>query len=169
VVEDAIGGVLFIDEAYTLSGQAGADYGQEAIDTLLKLMEDNRNDLIVIVAGYTDRMYGSLESNPDLRSRFNKFIHFPDYQPEELVQIFQHMCAKSEFTLAGDGLQVVTDVLTRHHELRGANCGNGRMVRNLFERTVTRHANRVSAYARPTREALTTFHDDDIPVGESFS
>ena len=102
VIDSALDGVLFIDEAYTLSRSADNDFGQEAIDTLLKRMEDDRDRLVVIIAGYTDEIKTFVNSNPGLASRFNRYIDFPDYTPAELVEIFKHMVAKYDYTLSAD-------------------------------------------------------------------
>lgn len=110
VIESALGGVLFIDEAYTLTnGKGQGDFGQEAVDTLLKGMEDHRDDLVVIVAGYTELMEEFLDSNPGLRSRFNKFINFEDYTAEEEVEILINNCKKQEYMLSRDALKKPED------------------------------------------------------------
>ena len=145
VVDSAIGGVLFIDEAYSLSSNKdNNDYGKEAIDTLLKLMEDNRDDLIVIVAGYTDLMEEFLESNPGLKSRFNKYIYFEDYTPKELFDIYQKMCNDSKFTIDGEAKSFVKDFFKNRYENRTENFANARDVRNFFEKTITNQANRLA-------------------------
>lgn len=140
--DKAKGGVLFIDEAYTLSkNSSDNDFGKEAIDTLLKEMEDNRDDLVVIVAGYTDLMNDFLESNPGLKSRFNKFIAFNDYTPEELMKILQNMCEKQDFKLdAGAKKYVLTQF-----ELfaKSPDFANARTVRNFFEYAITKQATRL--------------------------
>ena len=162
VVQEALGGVLFIDEAYSLSpDNSDQDFGREAIETLLKLMEDHREDLVVIVAGYRDRMETFLESNPGLRSRFTRFIDFPDYTPEELTLIFTRMTEEDGYVLAEGALDAAMGILNREYELRKENFGNGRLVRNLFERSLTSQANRLVG-GTPSRSDLCTLTASDI-------
>ena len=160
-VTQALGGVLFIDEAYSLASGSNEDFGREAIETLLKLMEDHRNDLVVIAAGYRDRMEEFIESNPGLRSRFTRFIDFPDYTPEELTTIFLRIAEEEGYTLGDGVVQVVKGKLTEAYSSRTENFGNGRLVRNLFEQTLTSQANRL-ANASPTREQLCTIIETDL-------
>ena len=164
VVKSALGGVLFIDEAYTLTSGAQEDYGREAVDTLLKLMEDHRDDLVVIVAGYTERMHSFLESNPGLHSRFNKFVYFADYGPNELFDILMTMCYRTEYTMTRDAVQASFRHMEDLHQKRGPNFGNGRAVRNLFERMVSHHSNRVAFLPSPTREDLVMLDLADVPT-----
>ncbi len=164
IVNQALGGILFVDEAYTLAqGVSEADYGREAIDTLLKLMEDHRGRLIVIVAGYTDRMRLFLESNPGLRSRFNRFFEFPDYSPAELQEVFVGMAATGHYTLAPSTIERVQVVLNREHASKGVNFGNARLVRNLFERAILRQSDRLALDHQLTRDDLSTIMPEDIP------
>jgi Holliday junction resolvasome RuvABC ATP-dependent DNA helicase subunit len=160
-VTQALGGVLFIDEAYSLASGSDEDFGREAIETLLKLMEDHRKDLVVIAAGYRDRMKEFIESNPGLRSRFTRFIDFPDYTPEELTTIFLRLAEEEGYTLGGGVVEVVKQRLTDAYNTRGENFGNGRLVRNLFEQTLTSQANRL-ANASPSREELCTIIETDL-------
>lgn len=144
-VEEALGGVLFIDEAYTLSNEKGGnDFGQEAIDTLLKLMEDNRDNLILIVAGYTNLMESFLNSNPGLRSRFNKHIHFQDYTPDELMKILLSMCSKTGLTVTSGAKQLLSAFFQKIYSTRQADFANGRTVRNIYEKLLTIQADRLS-------------------------
>lgn len=144
VVEEAIGGILFIDEAYALTvGKGDGDFGQEAVDTLLKAMEDNRDSLIVIVAGYPDLMEEFLSSNPGLRSRFSRFILFEDYTPEELFEILLSMCKKQEYILSDEAGEVVKEFLRQRCANKPDNFANARDVRNLLERAITNQAARV--------------------------
>lgn len=144
VVESAIGGILFIDEAYTLikSGDE-KDFGQEAVDTLLKLMEDNRDDLIVIVAGYTDKMEEFVNSNPGLKSRFNKYIFFNDYSGSELTEIFNNMAKKQEYDTDKEAGEFVEDYLTKKATAHEENFANAREARNYLERCIERQATRI--------------------------
>lgn len=161
VVRQALDGVLFIDEAYALLGE-GKDFGPEAINTLLKLMEDYRDRLIVIVAGYTDRMTAFLESNPGLKSRFNKFIHFEDYTAPEMALIFEHMLAKAQYRLADAARSAIESAMLDLCQNRGEHFGNARAVRNLFEHVQQEHANRLSSVAQPTRDELLIIEAVDI-------
>lgn len=160
VVESALGGVLFIDEAYTLASGGDEDFGQEAIDTLLKLMEDKRDDLVVIVAGYREPMEAFLNSNPGLRSRFPRLIHFADYTADELGQIFARYARDGAYGIDAEvGEAVRTIMATR---LGRPNFANGRDVRNLFERAISMQANRVSALANPSDAELTQLTVEDV-------
>ena len=144
VIEKAKGGVLFIDEAYALTNRGGTDYGMEAVDTLLKAMEDHRDDLVVIVAGYTELMKEFVESNPGLESRFNRFMFFPDYTVEEMTDIFKMRCEKSGYTLADGAQDTLTEILARESQ-DIESFGNARGVRNLFEKAIAAQADRLSA------------------------
>ncbi|MDE7297587.1 MAG: AAA family ATPase [Lachnospiraceae bacterium] len=144
VVDEAIGGILFIDEAYALTvGKGEGDFGQEAVDTLLKAMEDNRDSLIVIVAGYPDLMEQFLSSNPGLRSRFSRFIFFEDYTPDELFEIMSGMCRKQEYSLSPEAESYVRDFLKKRCENKPDNFANARDVRNLLEHAITNQAARI--------------------------
>src|SRR5581483_11611658 len=161
VVKRALDGVLFIDEAYALLGE-GKDFGPEAINTLLKLMEDYRDRLIVIVAGYTDRMTAFLESNPGLKSRFNKFIHFGDYTPAEMAHIFGYMLEKAQYRATEEAHMAIEHAMCGLHDNRDEHFGNARLVRNLFEHVQHEHANRLSSVPEPTRDELLTIEASDI-------
>lgn len=163
VVESALGGVLFIDEAYSLSAGGANDFGREAIETLLKMMEDHRDDLVVIVAGYTGRMAEFLDSNPGLRSRFNRHLQFDDYTTPQLIEIFKLFCRKADFNLTGEAelkLSQLFDLLTA---TRDETFGNARTARNLFEAAIGRQANRLVALAEINRDVLTALEAEDIP------
>ncbi len=161
VITKALGGVLFIDEAYALTNRGGTDYGQEAVDTLLKAMEDHRDDLIVIVAGYTDLMKEFIESNPGLESRFNRYLHFPDYSLEELIDIFLMRCEKSGYALDETAGPVLESILKeRMKDVEGF--GNARGARNLFETAIARQADRLAKEESVTREALMTLTEADL-------
>ena len=161
VIEKAKGGVLFIDEAYALTNRGGNDYGQEAVDTLLKAMEDNRDDLIVIVAGYVELMEEFIHSNPGLESRFNRFLYFPDYSIDEMMDIFDMRCKQNGYALAEDARPILRDVIKLESmDVKGF--GNARGIRNLFERAVTAQANRLASDPEITKEDLMTFTADDV-------
>lgn len=163
VINRAIGGILFIDEAYTLThNKESGDYGQEVVDTLLKRMEDDRDDFIVIVAGYTNEMHEFIESNPGLRSRFNKYIHFPDYSSSELMQIFRYMCKDTDYMLTESAASIAETYLRGMTESKKDNFANARLVRNYFERCVDRQANRIVQDANMTEEDLVTFVREDM-------
>ena len=160
-IEEAMGGVLFIDEAYTLN-QEGENFGQEAIDTILKAMEDHRDKFIVIVAGYTDLMKAFIESNPGLRSRFNKFFEFPDYTVDELQDIFKMQCKKYQYKLTEEAEAAVREEIIRLEAAKGENFANAREVRNLFERIITNQASRVADLEDVDEEMLSTITIDDL-------
>lgn len=163
VVERAIGGVLFIDEAYALTQNIGSnDFGGEAIDTLVKLMEDHRDNLVVIVAGYTDEMKQFLRSNTGLVSRFNKFIEFPDYTKEELLSILDAMAQKSGFMIEDDAMQTMDTYLGKLQADQKKEFGNARGIRNVFEKLVVNQANRVITYESPTLEQLSMIVQHDV-------
>ena len=144
VIQQAMGGVLFIDEAYSLAGETDDSYGKEAIETILKAMEDHRGELVVIVAGYTELMHKFIDSNPGLSSRFSKYFEFPDYNGDELIAIFERFCKKNGYSLAGDA----KDVLKEHFDLlfacRDSHFGNARTARNIFEKSINAQANRLA-------------------------
>ncbi len=162
VIEKAKGGVLFIDEAYTLTSRGGNDYGQEAVDTLLKAMEDNRDDLIVIVAGYIELMRDFVNSNPGLKSRFNRFMDFPDYTVDEMLDIFNMRCEKSGYRLMDDAARGILKekIETGSRDVKGF--GNARGVRNLFERALSLQADRLSKLETLTKDDLMTLTKEDI-------
>ena len=156
VVNSALGGILFIDEAYSLARKGmDNDFGREAIDTLVKLMEDHRDDLVVIVAGYTDEMHDFLTSNPGLISRFNKYIDFPDYTDDELMEILAMNAKRQGYTVTGDANQVVRAMLTGMSVSDRLDFGNARGMRNTLEKLVQEQANRLAeATGEITREML---------------
>ena len=161
VVESALGGVLFIDEAYTLN-QEGNDYGKEAIDTLLKLMEDNRNNMVVIVAGYPGRMASFLAANPGFKSRFNRFLNFPDYSPNELHQVFCGMVQNAGLILTTEASIKSKEMLSAVWSSRSESFGNGRFVRSLFYSSVAHQANRLMTLHNIDDIALKMLEVDDI-------
>jgi hypothetical protein len=163
VTTKALGGVLFIDEAYTLASGGANDFGQEAVETLLKMMEDHRDDLVVIVAGYTGRMQEFLDSNPGLRSRFNKHIHFDDYGAEQLVKIFKTFCQKADFKLAEGAEKELSSIFNVLCASRDETFGNARAARNLFEATLSKQADRLVSLPKVDREILCTIESADVP------
>ena len=166
-VQKALGGVLFIDEAYALVNQDSAnDFGREAIEVLLKNMEDHRDDLIVIVAGYTDLMEKFIHANPGLESRFNKYFYFEDYTAPQLLEIFRSMCTRGGYALSAEGEGAARKLLDELYEDRDENFGNARDVRNLFEKAVTRQSDRVALLEAPTREQLMELLPQDIDEPE---
>lgn len=166
VINNALGGILFIDEAYTLSPKDGGnDFGQEAIDTILKAMEDNRDDFVVIVAGYPELMERFIGSNPGLASRFNKYFLFEDYSSEELLEIFNSMCNKAGYDCEAEALEYVKSVLDERCQAKEPNFSNARMVRNYFENAIVNQANRLFGNPKPTDEELVTLIKDDVVVG----
>lgn len=162
VIQKAMGGVLFIDEAYALTSKEGNDFGQEAVETLLKAMEDHRDDLVVIVAGYEDLMEDFIHSNPGLESRFNRYFMFEDYTGEELYQIFKFQCEKNMYVTDEEGDAYIRDHFNKMYEYRDENFGNGRDVRNFFENAIAAHSDRVSQLEAPTRDDLMTLIREDL-------
>ena len=160
VIEKAMGGVLFIDEAYALNGRSENDFGQEAIDTILKAMEDHRDDLVVIVAGYTDLMDRFIHSNPGLESRFNRFLLFEDYTSDEMLDIFKMQCKKGCYQLTEEAQPLIRDYIAE--ESADDSFGNARGVRNLFEHVLVAQNNRLAAMEKITREDLMTITADDV-------
>ena len=159
VIESAMGGVLFIDEAYTLTSKTENDFGYEAVDTILKAMEDSRADLVVIVAGYTDLMEKFIDSNPGLRSRFNKYIDFADYTADEMFAIFKLNCSKSFYVLDSAAEDKIKEYFTLVSEVAGE-FGNARGVRNTFEKILTEQANRIASLPSVSRDDLMKITED---------
>ena len=162
IIDSALDGVLFIDEAYSLIAGGGNDYGKEAIATLLKRMEDDRDRLIVILAGYKDEMKTFIDSNPGLQSRFNRYIDFPDYSAEELMQIFCFNVKKSDYILTDEAKQKLQNLLIEVVKNKDKNFGNARFVRNIFEKTLEHQANRLAEIKNPTDEELKNIIAQDI-------
>ena len=158
--DEADGGMLFIDEAYTLVRGGENDFGREAVDQLVKLIEDRRDRTAVVVAGYPDEMRELIAANPGLQSRFPRTIVFPDYTTDELVQIFRGICSKQSYELAADGEDRLRAILDGTPRDKGF--GNGRLARNLFEAAVSRHASRVAKLEAPTDEDLQRFVPADL-------
>lgn len=165
-VNEALDGVLFIDEAYALKpkGGSGQDFGQEAIDILLKRMEDYRDRLVVIIAGYKSEMHRFLEANPGVRSRFNRYFDFQHYEPEELYKIFELFCNKGHYELVAEAKEIAQQIFVEAYENRTDSFGNGRFARNLFEKMVEQQANRIANITPLTDELLTTIEAEDIPA-----
>ena len=161
VINKAMGGVLFIDEAYALTNRGENDYGTEAVDTLLKAMEDHRDDLVVIVAGYTHLMDKFIHSNPGLESRFNRFLEFADYSSDELVAIFRMQCKKGCYELDDGVEELVRDYIVEENG-DSESFGNARGVRNIFEHILVAQNNRLAKMENVTREDLMKITEDDI-------
>lgn len=162
VIQRALGGVLFIDEAYALANDKEDSYGKEAIETILKAMEDHRDELVVIVAGYDELMHQFIDSNPGLRSRFSKYFHFPDYDGDELLRILQRFCDTNGYTLAEETLPLLQSGLRDRYARREEHFGNARAVRNLFEQAIHRQADRLAADGDVTDRALAELTPGDI-------
>ena len=166
-INKALGGVLFIDEAYALANQDNAnDFGREAIEVLLKGMEDHRDDLIVIVAGYTDLMGNFIHANPGLESRFNKYFYFEDYDGDQLTAIFRSVCKKNGYALDEAADRAAAEAFELMYRRRDENFGNARDVRNIFEAAVARQANRVAAMEAPGKEDLMALTVADLDLEE---
>lgn len=165
VIEKAKGGVLFIDEAYSITENEHSDsYGRECLTELTKALEDYRDDLVVIVAGYTEPMEKFFESNPGLRSRFNTFIEFPDYEVYELEKILCSICKKNDYLLDEAAQTAIRTYLEEQVAEKTENFANGRLVRNLYDDLVMNHAKRVVGVESPTRDDLSTIKVEDFTV-----
>lgn len=163
IIDSALDGVLFIDEAYSLIQGGGNDFGHEAISTLLKRMEDDRDRIIVIIAGYSKEIKDFVDSNPGLQSRFTRFINFSDYSAEDLKQIFLLNMKKNQYTMDEDGKTQLDAILKYETEHKDKNFGNGRYVRNLFEKTIMNQAIRLSNKPNVTADDLTILLREDLP------
>ena len=168
VIDRAVDGVLFLDEAYALSPADGRnDFGREAIEVLLKRMEDDRDRIVVIAAGYPDEMNRFLRSNPGLESRFTETVAFPDYEPGELAEIFRHIASNAGYELTPAAKERVRSVLEDAWVRRSREFGNARMVRNLFEDAIAEHANRVAELPHRDAAVLSRLTPEDIPTGSA--
>ncbi len=163
VITRATNGVLFIDEAYTLARNEGQDFGQEAIDTLLKKMEDLRDKLVVIVAGYPVQMERFIRSNPGLMSRFTRYVEFPDYHVADLCRIFESLCKANGYTLTQDARANLAIILNRVFVERTEGFGNARFVRNAYENTLGNHSDRLASLETVSRKELETIEAEDLP------
>lgn len=171
VLKEALGGVLFLDEAYALTPEGDGDdtFGQEAMDTILAFMENNRDDILVIAAGYHEEMLRFIDANPGLRSRFTRFIDFPDYATSELEEIFLSMAKASQFTLKDEARQKLPHLIEQSLRKRRKGFGNAREVRNLFEATLTRQAARLADLPSRSIDDHTTIHANDLPLEDPTS
>ena len=163
VVDSALNGVLFIDEAYALVPEnSSQDYGLEAISTLLKRMEDDRDKLVVIIAGYTNEMKRFIDANPGLQSRFNRYIDFPDYSSGELTDIFKMYLRKNQYNITPAAEEILKEKLDYAVAHKDRNFGNARYVRNMFEKAIQQQANRLSGVSNATKSQLTELTEEDI-------
>ena len=162
VIHEAMGGVLFIDEAYALADNQEGGFGAEAIETILKAMEDHRDELVVIVAGYTELMHKFIDSNPGLSSRFNKYFEFKDYTGEELLGIFKSFCKKNGYRIDEETEIMLRTKFDAMYEARDQNFGNGRMVRNIFEKAIGLQADRLAALEEVSDEQLQLLTAEDL-------
>jgi hypothetical protein len=164
MIDSALDGILFIDEAYSLAGRGAEDFGNEAVETLLKRMEDDRDRLIVIVAGYTGPMEQFIASNPGLESRFTNYLKFPDYSPDELAEIFRRMAAQSGLVCAPETATAVEGLCQKLYAARNDQFGNAREMRNMFESAVRNQSTRLVSSGQCDRDALTTLLPEDLPA-----
>ena len=165
VIEQAKGGVLFIDEAYSITENDHTDsYGRECLTELTKALEDYREDLVVIVAGYTEPMKHFFASNPGLKSRFNTFIEFPDYSSNELYEMFQRLCAANDYLLSDEVSKLVADELETQVSMKNENFANGRLVRNIYDDLVMNHARRVAKMPNPNHDDLSIIKAADFII-----
>lgn len=164
VIDSALDGILFIDEAYALAGRGAEDFGSEAVETLLKRMEDDRDRLVVVVAGYNEPMKQFIASNPGLESRFTNYLNFPDYSPDELAEIFHRMASQNGLVLSPETEQSVLALCKELHAARNDQFGNAREMRNLFESAVRNQSTRLVTSGQCDRDSLTTLLPEDLPA-----
>lgn len=164
LVDSALDGILFIDEAYSLVGDGQDDFGREAVATLLKRMEDNRDRLVLVLAGYQEDMTDFINTNPGLKSRFNRYIEFPDYTPVELMKIFQLFCNKGEYKIDTKAKKRLNEMFQALYDDKDEQFGNGRLVRNTFEQTIENQSNRIVKRKKLSKGLLTTIKVEDIPM-----
>lgn len=165
VIERAKGGVLFIDEAYSITGNDHSDsYGRECLTELTKALEDYRQDLVVIVAGYTEPMKQFFESNPGLKSRFNTFIEFDDYSAEELFEILEFMCKDNDYVLTAEAVETIRKIIGNAVENKQNNFANGRFVRNLFDELIMNQAKRIAKNENLDRESMVNLNAEDVAL-----
>lgn len=169
VVDAALDGILFIDEAYALNLGHNETYGKEAVATIIKRMEDDREKLVVILAGYTGEMKTFIETNPGFESRINRYINFPDYKPEDLVEIFKRQCAKADYTLTSDAENKVKDVFAAAYAERDQSFGNARFARNVFENAMELQSNRLASGRNLSKSELCTLIPEDIEAPMSLA
>ena len=162
IIDSALDGVLFIDEAYSLVNGGNNDYGTEAISTLLKRMEDDRNRLVVILAGYGNEMQTFINSNPGLQSRFNRYIDFPDYNADELLEIYKRNLKKHKYTLSTEAEAFISAYLVNAVANKDKNFGNARFVRNMFEKTLENQAMRLASIGHLTSDMLCEISIEDV-------
>ncbi|MGB0370345.1 MAG: AAA family ATPase [Opitutales bacterium] len=167
VINSALDGILFIDEAYALVGEGKEDFGRQAVDALVKMMEDHRKRLVVIVAGYSGPMDRFINANPGLQSRFTTYIDFPNYEVDALVEIFEIICSKNQYKLADDAGPALRACIEKALEQEPESFGNGRYCRNLFEQTLRIHAMRLARMEKPpSKEDLSLLQAADFVVGD---
>ncbi len=163
----ALDGILFIDEAHALSPSHGTDFGKEAIDTLLKFMEDHRDRISVVVAGYTSEMKNFINSNPGFQSRFNRFVEFPDYGAAEMLAIFELLAAAKHYELNADTRSLAQAMFGCLHNRKDRTFGNARTVRNVFEKAISKHADRLATLkGKLDKRILVTLLMEDLPIQE---
>ena len=165
LIESALDGVLFIDEAYTLKPlDSSKDFGQEAIDTLLKRMEDYRDRLVVIVAGYDAEMNRFINSNPGLQSRFSRYLKFDDFSPEEMLSIFEQLCKSNQYKVSSEAKNKLLKKFADLYRIRDSSFGNARLVRNVFEKTIEKQAVRLAKTKNINKDMMIKIVSEDIAV-----
>jgi AAA+ superfamily predicted ATPase len=161
-IESAMYGILFVDEAYALSSEKGSnDFGEEAIETILKRMDDDRDKFAVIFAGYTGEMQKLIASNVGLESRFSNYFYFSDYNPNELLEMFRQKILRRKFSITQDALDCIGDFFTKLYNEKSDSFGNGRMVRNFYEKIIKAHSNRIALIDNISRDEMITFTLED--------